>query len=91
MGGRRKYHPGFSVICCYGVFACISGFAEDDIYTFYAATTGVFVMWDQGWHQFLLYRIAGVFEVYMLFRLGGSSLGSGGSIFCRAVDMVWLY
>jgi hypothetical protein len=30
-GGRRKYHPGFSVICCYGVLACISGSAENHI------------------------------------------------------------
>jgi hypothetical protein len=29
MGGRRKYHPGFSVICSYGVLACISGSAEN--------------------------------------------------------------
>jgi hypothetical protein len=46
--------------CSYGVFACISGSAEDDIYTFYAAAIGVFVMWDQGWHQFFLHWGAGV-------------------------------
>jgi hypothetical protein len=55
MAGRRKYHTGLSVlICSYGVSFCISRVRR--AYIIRLAGTGVFVIWDQGWHQFFLLR-----------------------------------
>jgi hypothetical protein len=83
MDGRRKYRPGLLVLkCSYGVSVWISG--VPGAYIIRAAGTGVFVMWDQGWHQCFLHRAGRSF--------GGFETGSGlgiGSIWVTGQEALF--
>jgi hypothetical protein len=91
MGDGENYHPGFSVICCYGVLACISGSAENHIplkrWLQGCLSCGVMV----GIRVFL-FGAAGVFQVTLLHGLGPYHSGSGESIcFIEQRVMVQLF
>lgn len=67
-GRSAKTTNWVSVMCSYGVLACISGSTE--IIYLHAVGLRVFVMSDQGGHHFFLHGGAGVFDLICYLGLG---------------------